>query len=474
MLRKALLFVLLVVTLSYAAENESRLEFLLSYYKGDYARAHEILPGAIEDALTREIWESRIHLQENIANCKSFDGSNRSVQAMALVRMGDFQEAEKNFTDDWISHWAEAMYDRLQGNVAGARQDVGRALTMQPERPELLFLAGDVAETFRETIDYFSRFLKSNPQDPVKENIAEFSMEFLKKTEGIDLNVISVEPGVQEIETDYDRDGTTISAIVNSSAKTKLLVDTGAGSGFILEQRDWKPQVFSDVVMLGMGKKQISKSKRLVLNSLSTAKFLVKNPVASQSDKLPYPEINGLIGTAVFAGYRVLLPLRSGRKLALIPYDMEPSEYFAQRKWKFSKQETFPFYVANKLMILKGRIKKSPNRMNILVDTGSDVSFVSIAAAKKYATINYPLSMQLRKQSTVSGVGGKADSLLIADNVEVGIGKLSRNFNNMYALNFADTSEALELEIDLLLGRDFLDGYTLLIDYKNRQLTFLR
>ena len=124
--------------------------------------------------------------------------------------------------------------------------------------------------------------------------------------------------------------------------------------------------------------------------------------------------------------------------------------------------------------ILQGRIKKSPNKMNILLDTGSDVSFVSAAAAKKYANINYPLSMQLRKQSSVSGVGGKADGLLIAENVEVGLGSLSHNFNAMYAMNFADTSEALELEINLLLGRDFLDGYTLLIDYRNRQITFLR
>jgi hypothetical protein len=160
--------------------------------------------------------------------------------------------------------------------------------------------------------------------------------------------------------------------------------------------------------------------------------------------------------------------------MALIPYDQDPKEYFAAHKLKFSKQETLPFYVVNKLIIVQGRIKKSPNRMNMLVDTGSDASFVSAAAAKKYAYINYPLSMQLRKQSTVSGVGGKADGLLIAENVEVGLGAISRNFNRMYAMNFADTSEALELEIDLLLGRDFLDGYTLLIDYKNREITFLR
>jgi hypothetical protein len=466
--------IVFLLALSYADEVDPRLEFILSYYKGDYARAHELLNSVFSDPIMQQVWENRIHLRENIANCKSFDATNHSIQSLAQVHMGDFENAEKNFTEDWVSHWARAFYSRWTGDVSTARKEVQEALTTQPERPDLLFFAGDVSATASETIDYFNRFLKTNSEDEVKKNIAEYSIDFLKKTEGIELNVISVEPGVQEIETDYDRDGTSISATLNTSEKVKLLVDTGAGSGFVLEHRNWKPQISTDVVMLGMGKKQVSKSTRLVLNTLNTAKFTVKNPVATESEKMPYPDIDGLVGSAVFASHRVLLPVRTGRKLALIPYDVEPSEYFAKAKLKFSKKETFPFYIVNKLMILKGRIKKSPNQMNILVDTGSDVSFVSIAAAKKYANINYPLSMQLRRQSTVSGVGGKADSLLIAENVEVGIGDLERNFNNMYALNFAETSEALELEIDLLLGRDYLEGYTLLIDYKNRQLTFLK
>jgi hypothetical protein len=153
---------------------------------------------------------------------------------------------------------------------------------------------------------------------------------------------------------------------------------------------------------------------------------------------------------------------------------VDPMEYFASKKLKFDKRQTFPFYVVNKLIILKGRIKKSSADLDILVDTGADSSFISTAAAKRFVTINYPLSMQLRQQTKITGVGGKADNLLIAENVEVKIGELSRNFNNMLAVNFAETSEALGLEIDLLLGRDFLEGYTLLIDYRNRQITFLK
>ena len=44
----------------------------------------------------------------------------------------------------------------------------------------------------------------------------------------------------------------------------------------------------------------------------------------------------------------------------------------------------------------------------------------------------------------------------------------------MLAANLADSSEGVEMELDVILGRDFLSGYTLLIDYKNRQITFYR
>ncbi len=58
--------------------------------------------------------------------------------------------------------------------------------------------------------------------------------------------------------------------------------------------------------------------------------------------------------------------------------------------------------------------------------------------------------------------------------MEVAIGGIKKNFDRMRALNLADTSESLDLELDLILGRDFLEGYTLLIDYKNRTVTFLK
>jgi hypothetical protein len=189
-----------------------------------------------------------------------------------------------------------------------------------------------------------------------------------------------------------------------------------------------------------------------------------------------FTEIAGAIGSAVFSSHRILLPLKEGKKILLLPYNVDPESYFSAHGYKFQSHDTLPFYLVDGLIVLKGRIKKSPESMNIMIDTGAETTMVSVAAAKKYAYINYPLSSQLRSISppTVAGVGGRAQNFLVAENVEVGIGGLKKEYNRMLAANLADSSEGVELELDVILGRDFLSGYTLLIDYKNRQITFYR
>jgi hypothetical protein len=467
-----LLIGLLLCVIAFAGTPEVRQEFMSLYYKGEYQKAHALIDNAISDEVARQIWDSRIHLQAEIPGCHR--PTSPSIQAFAHLCIGQFENAQKSFSDDWISLWAKATYSYWNADLLSARKQIEQALTLQPQNPDLLFFAGDLAESSDKTIEYFDRFLKLQSEDQVKRNIAEFSIGFLKKTAGMQLNLIKVDQGVQEIETDYEPSGLNIQAIVNSTEKMKLIVDTGAGSGLVLEKRKWTPQIVNEVVMLGLGKKQISTSKRVVLDLFHAGKFSIQNPLATENETMPFTDIDGLIGSAAFSSHRLLLPVKSGKNLVLLPYDVDPMQYFASKKMKFDKRQTFPFFVVNKLIILKGRIKKSSGDLDILVDTGADSSFISTSAAKRFVTINYPLSMQLRKQTQITGVGGKADNLLIAENVEVKIGELSRNFNNMLAVNFADTSEALGLEIDLLLGRDFLEGYTLLIDYRNRQITFLK
>ena len=79
------------------------------------------------------------------------------------------------------------------------------------------------------------------------------------------------------------------------------------------------------------------------------------------------------------------------------------------------------------------------------------------------------------KQSTpLTGVGGRMEEVLVAENVSIEAGPLRKEFNLISVVNFAEGSESMEMEIGGILGRDILEGYTMLIDYGKRTVTFLR
>lgn len=473
-MRKFVLLLLLLVPFLASSNEDKREDFLEAYYGANFEKAHELLSQVSLDPATKDIWEYRIHLHEDLPDCTRIGAALPSSRAMALTRIGRFIEALESFHDDWVSHWGLATLSLWKRDWNAVRTHIEKALDLEPDRPELLFFAGDVAATREETKKYFNRFLELDSDDEYKKSVAKNSLEFMERTAGLDLNLVSLEPGIQEVDSRLERRrGLLMRARINDKEKVWLMVDTGA-VGITLERRDWKPDVEATTTFLGLGKDQVSTGTRLVLNKFQAGPLEIRKPVAAITQSLPLSDMDGIVGTVLFSSHRIVLPFRSGRKIYLLPYEESPSDFFAQKRWGFSHQETFPFYFVNKLMVLKGKIRDSPEDMDILLDTGAETTLISLSAAKQHARINLPLSMQMKGKASLTGVGGKADNMMIAENVEVELGSMTKNFNNMLAVNLAGTSEGLELELDLILGRDFLNGYTLLIDYKNRKVTFLK
>jgi hypothetical protein len=143
-----------------------------------------------------------------------------------------------------------------------------------------------------------------------------------------------------------------------------------------------------------------------------------------------------------------------------------------EKGFEYKKKVTLPFYQVGKMIILKGKIKKSDETMDILLDTGAQTSILSAATARKYVRIDYPKTFRDKRKSTLFGLGGRIENILHVENVDIKIGPMEKSFNQLVAINLAQISEALELEVDAILGQDFLSGYTLLIDYQNNQVTF--
>ena len=182
--------------------------------------------------------------------------------------------------------------------------------------------------------------------------------------------------------------------------------------------------------------------------------------------------IDGIVGTAFFAsGNTMLVPLKSGQKFTLFNTGSDSSKYIAAKN--FREKTEVPFLLVGNMIMIKGRIRNSPE-LDFLVDTGGFKTIISALAAKQYTHINYPLSRSMKQTSPLTGVGGRMEDVLIAENVNIEAGPLKKEFNMISVVNLAEGSENMEMEMGGILGRDMLDGYTMLIDYGKRTVTFLR
>jgi hypothetical protein len=163
--------------------------------------------------------------------------------------------------------------------------------------------------------------------------------------------------------------------------------------------------------------------------------------------------------------------MKSGQKFTLFNTGGDYSKYIAAKN--FREKTEVPFLLVGSMMMIKGKIRNSPD-LDFLLDTGAQRTILSALTAKQYTRINYPLSRSMKQTTPLTGIGGRMEDVLVAENVNIEAGPLKKEFNMISVVNLAEGSENLELEMGGILGRDILDGYTMLIDYGKRTVTFLR
>jgi hypothetical protein len=469
LVKKFLLLSIFLTSLTFSATEDSKRTFLHLYYSGKYAEAHSLL-GKVNPA-TRKVWEERLHIHEEISGC-NFQ-SDSSARAAAFLRIGLIDKAKSTFQEDWLSLLGRAKLAGWSNDMSSARAYLNKAMQLRGEDPDLLFYAGLYAANNEEAITHFEKYLKSNAVDVLKRNSAKQTIDFIRKTTGLELNQSNLSSSVETIDSNFNNRKLTIRAKIDENNEVVLLMDTGA-AGLSLKDRNWKARSTTDLTMIGLGAKQRTRAALMVFNEFKAGKFRMKNPVAAVSPSLEASGIDGIAGAIMFSRYSIVLPLRNDSDILLSTLDSgRLLMHLDQNGLKFKQKVTLPFYQVGKMIILKGAIKKSDDEMDILLDTGAQTSILSAAAARKHVHINYPKTFREKRKTYLMGIGGKIKNLIHVENVEIEVGPLRKGFNRMVALNLSQISEALELEVDLILGQDFLNGYTLVIDYRNNLVTFL-
>jgi tetratricopeptide (TPR) repeat protein len=471
--KKFLLLALFFTTFALSSSVDYRAQFLGAYYSGNYEAAHALLSKAFTEPTTEAIWEDRIHYYHDFQQCPLHKTDSEAAQALAYLRIGDFAKATLEFGKDWLSLVGLATYKSWENNLEAAQKAAKEALALAPDRGETVFLAGNLADSDEEAISFFDRYLGMPQEDELKKETAKDALGFLKKTRGIKLNQASLAAEPKRFETRFDQGHLVIRGRINDKQDVKLLVDTGA-SGLSLVDRDWNPKVVSDLAMVGLGKEQISRGKIVVFDQLTVGNFVLQNAVAAVSPSFHSVGFDGVTGTIVFSDYDVLAPLKEGKDFTLLAPSNDPVAGLEAHGLHFASKTTLPFYLVNKMIILKGAIRNSDDQLDFLLDTGAQQSLLAEATARRLMNVNFISSLHVRGGSQLIGLGGALGPQFSADNVDIRIGSLRNNYKKVPVVNLSQISEALELEIDMILGEDFLAGYTLLIDYPHNKITFLK
>ncbi len=442
---------------------------MLTYYSGDFAKAHDQLTAAFSDPVFRSIWEERLHNHGNLENCKH--KSTAGARGFAILKTGDVEAAAKIFQNDWLSLLGKATISIWQNDGYKARQYVLESLKLAPERPEPYYFAGNLSLSTDESTGHFLKFLSLVKEDPYKKQTVEYAVDFMNRTRGMELNIPIKLESFEELESKFQDDRLVVKANIDGGKKIPLLVDTGAG-GLTLKNKKWDPQIKTDLLLFGIGKKPVTKGTKAVFTQFNSGRFNIKNPVASISEEMTTDGIDGVVGTAFFSqGNTMLVPMKSGHKFTLFNVHSDSSKYIAEKK--FREKTEIPFLLVGNMMMIKAKIRNSPE-LDFLLDTGGYRTIISALAAKQYTHINYPLSRSMKNTTPLTGVGGRMEDVLIAENVSIEAGPLKKEFNMISVVNLAEGSESMEMEMGGILGRDMLKGYTMLIDYGKRTVTFLR
>jgi hypothetical protein len=466
---KVLFILLTFITLICNGDDELRARFVLTYYSGDFPKAHDQLAAAFSDPVLRSIWEERLHHHGAIEDCKY--ESTAGARGFAILKTGDIEGAAKVFQDDWLSLLGKATISTWQNDLYKARELVLESVKLAPDRPEPYYFAGNLSHTTDESTRYFLQFLKLIKEDPYRKQSVENAIEFMNRTRGMDLNIPTKLEDIEELESKVQDGRLVVKVNIDGEKKIPLMVDTGAG-GLALKNKKWNPQVQTDLLLFGIGKKPATKGSKVVLTQFNSGRFNIKNPVASISQELSTDGIDGVVGTAYFsAGNIMLVPMKSGRKFTLFNTGSDYTEYIDAKT--FHEKTEVPFLLVGGMIMIKGRMRNSP-QLDFIVDTGASRTIISALAARQYTRINYPLSREMKQTSPLTGIGGRMEDVLIAENVNIEAGPLKEQFNMISVVNLAEGSENLEMEIAGILGRDMLEGYSMLIDYGKRTVTFLR
>lgn len=281
---------------------------------------------------------------------------------------------------------------------------------------------------------------------------------------------------------------------VNHKAKALLELDTGA-SGILLNRNTARKAglvaVTTDSIR-GLGDEKSTKGYWAYADDLTLGGLEFKNCLVEVSDKRSVVEVDGLIGANVFENYHVQLDFPM-RQMSLSPLPQRPGEgttqagslnaagvaggaapqlkpagatpsqpaiHYTDRYVSPEMQSWSPFARVGHQILVNGELKDRMQRL-FLLDSGSNISFLSVGAARSIGKIHSD------QMDQIIGLNGRVKKVYTANNVDLMFAGLRGPFRQIVVMNLAPLSVSNGIEISGIIGLDTMQVLTVDIDYRD-------
>ncbi len=297
----------------------------------------------------------------------------------------------------------------------------------------------------------------------------------------------------------YRFNGVGFDVTVNNKAKALLELDTGA-SGILLNRGTARKAGLVPVttaILGGIGDQQDTNGYWAFADDLHVGKLEFKNCLVEVSDKRSIVNTDGLIGADVFENYQVQLdfPLRQMTlsSLPLRPGELpaekgalnaarvgsaateasksapekgseapvsQPTIHYTDRYVSSEMQTWSPFTRFGHQILIDGYLKDKSPRL-FLLDSGSNVSVLSVPAAKSVGKVHFDGDDQ------ITGLSGKVKKVYTANNVDLVFAGLRDPLPEVLVMSLDGLSKDNGTELSGIVGLDTMMMLTVDIDYRD-------
>ena len=360
----------------------------------------------------------------------------------------------------------QGKVDAVYTRHSKSRAAIAKAHELDPDDGDALY-EWAIRQPYPDSVAALEKHLAEHHNDPEDERREREYKEFVKALAGRKVWVPAREVERTEIKmelltigTSMVRRGYALRVRLNDRVTATLLLDTGSSG--VLIKRKLAEKIgagrLSEQGIEGVGKSGPAAGYKAWVDKITIGE-LEFNDCFIQATPREIPEVDGTIGTDVFAKYLITLDF-GGHKLWLEPMPSVSD----QSQQALSGAYTQAFSLGHFLLVPTEVGKRAAGLF--VIDSGANTNTISPEQARllpEMRVYNMP----------VAGASGTVNSAFIADNATLRFAKVHPSGERISSVDLHSVSKDLGVEISGQIGFSAMEGMKVIIDYRDGLVQFV-